>query len=79
MVARVRSGTWAAGLAQALAGRKCQCVVVGSRGSTGIARVILGSVARSILYRAPCSVLSVREQKSIDQHWRAMGRAGVAV
>ncbi len=77
--ATVSLGTPADGLLDAIAESNAQLVVVGSRGNTGIARVILGSVARSILYRAPCSVLIVREQKSIDQHWRAMGRAGVAV
>lgn len=35
-------------------------VVVGSRGRTGIARALLGSVARHVLVDAPCSVLIVR-------------------
>lgn len=36
-------------------------IVVGSRGQTGVRRLILGSVARNVLLHAPCSVLIVRE------------------
>lgn len=36
-------------------------IVVGSRGQTGLRRLILGSVARNVLLHAPCSVLIVRE------------------
>lgn len=35
-------------------------IVVGSRGRTGIARVLLGSVAEAVSSSAPCSVLAVR-------------------
>jgi nucleotide-binding universal stress UspA family protein len=35
-------------------------IVVGSRGKTGLARLLLGSVARNVLYEARCSVLVVR-------------------
>jgi nucleotide-binding universal stress UspA family protein len=35
-------------------------IVVGSRGQTGLARLLLGSVARNVLYEARCSVLVVR-------------------
>ncbi|HUG05387.1 MAG: universal stress protein [Chloroflexota bacterium] len=37
-------------------------IAVGSRGRTGLARFLLGSVARNVLYNAPVSVLIVREQ-----------------
>ena len=37
-------------------------VVVGTRGHTGLARLVLGSVARNVLHHAPCSVLVVRER-----------------
>ena len=36
-------------------------IVVGTRGHTGLARLVLGSVARNVLLHAPCSVLVVRE------------------
>ena len=35
-------------------------IVVGTRGQTGLRRLILGSVARNVLLYAPCSVLVVR-------------------
>ncbi len=35
-------------------------VVVGTRGHTGLTRLVLGSVARNVLLHAPCSVLVVR-------------------
>ena len=38
-------------------------VVMGTRGRTGFARLILGSVARNVLLHAHCSVLIVREAK----------------
>jgi nucleotide-binding universal stress UspA family protein len=36
-------------------------VVVGATGKTGLQRVLLGSVAESIVRKVPCSVLTVRE------------------
>jgi nucleotide-binding universal stress UspA family protein len=36
-------------------------IVMGTRGHTGLARLILGSTARNVLVHAPCSVLIVRE------------------
>jgi nucleotide-binding universal stress UspA family protein len=35
-------------------------IVLGSHGRTGLARLLLGSVARNVLLEAPCSVLVVR-------------------
>jgi nucleotide-binding universal stress UspA family protein len=40
-------------------------IVMGTRGHTGVARLLLGSVARNVLLHAPCSVLVVRERKGI--------------
>ena len=41
--------------------REAGLIVVGTRGQTGLQRLILGSVARNVLLHAPCSVLVVRE------------------
>jgi len=41
-------------------------IVVGSRGQTGLRRLVLGSVARNVLLHAPCSVLVVREGARLD-------------
>ena len=38
-------------------------IVMGTRGHTGLARLILGSVARNVLVHASCSVLIVRAPK----------------
>jgi len=40
--------------------RETGVIVVGTRGQTGLRRLILGSVARNVLLHAPCSVLVVR-------------------
>jgi len=63
--AEVRDGTAADGLLDAIAATKAQLIVVGSRGNTGLTRLLLGSVARTVLYHAACSVLIVRERKPI--------------
>ena len=36
---------------------------MGTRGHTGLTRLILGSVARNVLLHAHCSVLVVREAR----------------
>ena len=41
------------------AAKQADLVVVGTHGRTGLARLALGSVAESVLRRAPCSVLTV--------------------
>ena len=43
--------------------RRCGTIVMGTRGHTGLTRLILGSVARNVLLHAPCSVLIVREAR----------------
>ena len=48
-------------IVEAAARLAAELVVVGSRGQTGLARVALGSVAETVVHRASCSVLVVRE------------------
>ena len=43
--------------------RDIATIVMGTRGHTGLARLIMGSTARKVLVHAPCSVLVVREQR----------------
>lgn len=52
-----REGDAAAELIKAAAQDKSDCIVIGSRGKTGLTRVVLGSVARGVLFHAECSVL----------------------
>ncbi len=44
--------------------RSIGTLVLGTRGHTGLSRLLLGSVARNVLVHAPCSVLIVREAKA---------------
>ena len=76
--ALVELGTPAAGLLEAITSTNAELVVVGSHGSTGLTRVLLGSVARSILHQAPCSVLIVREQKPSELKARSQERVALS-
>jgi nucleotide-binding universal stress UspA family protein len=57
---RVEEGDARGVLYQAALDSKADLVAVGSAGRTGVNRVLLGSVAESMLERAPCDVLVVR-------------------
>jgi len=59
-IAEVREGDAAAELIAAATVARADCIVIGSHGRTGVARIFLGSVARGVLFNAPCSVLVVR-------------------
>jgi nucleotide-binding universal stress UspA family protein len=59
-----REGDAAAQLIAAAVERGADCIVIGSRGQTGLRRLALGSVARNVLFHAPCSVLIARESAS---------------
>jgi nucleotide-binding universal stress UspA family protein len=45
--------------------READLVVLGTHGRTGLRRAMLGSVAESVVRRAPCSVLVVRPEELI--------------
>lgn len=57
----VRSGDPAQEIVAAAQRWDADLVVLGSRGRNTLERVLLGSVAREVLLRAPCSVLVVRK------------------
>ena len=38
----------------------CDLIVMGTHGRTGLARLLMGSVAEAVLRRAPCPVLTVK-------------------
>ena len=40
---------------------RANLIVMGTRGQTGLERLMLGSVARKVLHHAPCSVLVIRQ------------------
>lgn len=56
-----RFGDPAEEIIQAALEHEADVIVMGSRGRTGLERVLLGSVARNVLTHAPVSVLIVRE------------------
>jgi nucleotide-binding universal stress UspA family protein len=56
----VRAGDPAGEIIAVSGGSDTDLIVVGSRGQTGLRRIVLGSVARKVLYNAPASVLIVR-------------------
>ena len=57
----VRTGSVPAEILATAAETGADIVVVGSRGRTGLTRLLLGSVARAVLFGAPVSVLVVRD------------------
>lgn len=61
----VREGHAASGIVDAAAEAKADLIVIGSRGEVGLRRLVLGSVARGVLYSAPCSVLIVRQTAAV--------------
>jgi nucleotide-binding universal stress UspA family protein len=63
--AEILDGQPAAALVASLDAHDDDLVVIGSRGHTGIARLLLGSVARNVLVHAQSSVLVVREHVRI--------------
>ena len=63
----VRTGDAAAGIISATGDTGADLVVIGSRGKTGLARIILGSVARNVLFGSSSSVLVVHEPKESNR------------
>lgn len=57
----VRSGDPAEEIVATAERRSIDAIVVGSRGRGDVERALLGSVAREVILRAPCSVLVVRK------------------
>lgn len=56
-----REGDAATELLAAASAWKADLIVMGTHGRTGLARLVLGSVARNVLHHAPCSVLITRD------------------
>jgi nucleotide-binding universal stress UspA family protein len=61
-----REGDAAAELIAAAVEHRADCIVVGSRGQTGLKRLALGSVARNVLFHAPCSVLIAHDRSEVS-------------
>jgi nucleotide-binding universal stress UspA family protein len=59
--ARVRTGDAAGEIIAAANESSCDLIVMGSRGHTGLVRMLIGSVARNVLHASAASVMVVRE------------------
>ena len=56
----VEEGDPAAVILDLAATAKCDLIVVGTHGRTGLGRLLMGSVAERVMRRSPCPVLTVR-------------------
>jgi nucleotide-binding universal stress UspA family protein len=56
----LEEGDPATGILQAAQERKCDLIVMGTHGRTGLGRVLLGSVAEKVVRGASCPVLTVK-------------------
>jgi universal stress protein A len=56
----LRAGVPADELTHAVASIRADTLVVGARGTAGVSRLLLGSVAEGVLDRCPASILLVR-------------------
>jgi universal stress protein A len=56
----VRTGRPAPTIVQCARDRASDLVIIGSHGRTGVARVVMGSVAEHVVRNAPCPVLVIR-------------------
>jgi len=59
--ARVARGDAREVLLEAVAAEHAELLVVGSHGRTGLARLVLGSVAAHLVVHAPCTVVVVKQ------------------
>jgi nucleotide-binding universal stress UspA family protein len=61
---RLVQGYAAAEILRAAAETKCDLIMMGTHGRTGMGRLLMGSVAEQIVRRAPCPVLTVKMPQS---------------
>jgi len=74
----VRQGEIWDALSGLIAAKDVTLVVVGTRGRTGVRKLVLGSVAESIFRKAPCPVISVGPNVSSEHAARTADRILVA-
>jgi nucleotide-binding universal stress UspA family protein len=56
----LEEGDPATAILQVAQERRCELIVMGTHGRTGLPRLLMGSVAEQIVRKAPCPVLTVR-------------------
>ncbi len=55
-------------IARAAERLRCDLIVLGTHGRTGLTRMLLGSLAEAVVRRAPCPVLTIRPPKVALPH-----------
>ena len=47
---------------------QCALIVMGTQGQTGLARLLMGSVAESVVRKANCPVLTIKQPANVPAH-----------
>jgi nucleotide-binding universal stress UspA family protein len=77
--ADVRLGDPAHEIVKAAVDARADLIITGSRGHSGLARILLGSVARNVVLHAPCSVLVVRRPPQRSEQPQRVPRVSTAL
>ena len=64
---RVAEGPAADAILEAAQETGCDVIVMGTHGRTGLARLLVGSVAEKVVRHAPCPVLTVKSPQATPQ------------
>jgi nucleotide-binding universal stress UspA family protein len=62
---QLEEGNPATAIIQVADEQHCQVIVLGSHGRTGLARLLMGSVAEEVVRGAPCPVLTVKTPEPV--------------
>lgn len=68
---RILAGAPAAEILRHAREEGCELIVIGTHGRTGIARLVLGSVAARVARESACPVLVVRDHHSLEKEGEA--------
>ena len=68
---RILSGDAAAQLLRYVREERCDVLVVGTHGRTGMSRLVLGSVAERVARRCPCPVVIVHDRHELERESEA--------
>jgi nucleotide-binding universal stress UspA family protein len=75
----LREGPTVAEILDAARGLGADLIVMGTHGRTGLGRLLLGSVTEEVLRKAPCPVLTVKDQAPAAELPAAAGTAFAGV
>jgi len=62
----VEDGSAAEAIRMAAQWRRCDLIVLGTHGRSGLGRLLLGSVAEAVMRTAPCPVLTIKPTATIE-------------